>query len=278
MPVKTKGNKQSKESSTRSKRNADEETQEVDEEEAEDDEEDDEEEEEEGEGDDDDDENDERESKEATEVPASAGHGIKTRPRARSEEDTVQCMKGTLLVPTQLETRGDIATEKQALKTCAAANTKLLSSLHKEQKNLAYPQMFIKKCLTKHAANMAKEWGFTDADQNKWAADTTPQLVTLLQKLGRELRQPQVPKWVRNACGLDQPAEPLSREESFLVGFNVMNETAWRAPADNMEQKEFTQHFEVKLPEDGLPPSDLDAIVAVWPDGWKHEIAGKTAG
>ena len=175
---------------------------------------------------------------------------------------------------TQFESTSCINSDRAAYQILARANAPLIGALWHEQKSMAFGKLFLKGLLQSTASHHATTWGFVAKDPPKWAADNIDNVSSMIQKIGRDLRQARVPKWVKELVGTSGlEGEEEEAANAFYVGWDPQEpKRAWRAPHDSPDAKEYTTEF--KVSDDA---GDLDFVIAVWGD-WEHEIAGLTVG
>ena len=64
-------------------------------------------------------------------------------------------------------------------------------------------------------------------------------------------------------------AETLPMQPEFFYGYCFEHKQAWRAPADDAQQKDYTDKLLAEANHNSLPQPD-DAVFALWPDGDRH--------
>lgn len=205
---------------------------------------------------------------------AEAGKG--SRPRCHDVAALTLLMTESFNTPIQFECSGDVKTDKILWKTLLKANADFFKRLYTLQPNLCYSQLVLKTCMQEVGQEKADEWGFVvPRDSNKWASDTSATLFELLKKVAKQLRQPRPACWLLDTLGIDKSAGSAGAEgggfTEWYVGWCPDTQSAWRAPGDDENNKQYTK--DIRPPHSG---GDFDPCVAWWGDGYCHEVAAIT--
>ena len=207
---------------------------------------------------------------------ADGGNEPQRRPRCQDQEAVVGVLMEHVNAPTQFDSSANLATDRKAFQAVAKSNACLLQGLRKQQGSLGFSKLFLRKCLCELAQKKQEEWGFVDKDIEKFAADALGNLWMVCTRMAKEMRQKKPPKWALQVLGADDQKNEEKDDIEYYVGFDQELNSAWRAPVDDADCKEFTTTFRIPA-----GATDDDLVEGVWKikgDTWVHKIAALSVG
>ena len=155
-----------------------------------------------------------------------------------------------------------------------------LVRLHALQPNLCFRRKQVLATLLR-VADKNSQWQYSSELKKQFATVTTNRLMALFRDVSQAMARKKPPRWVSDlfdniAPPGETPAEASSdalvavepSTTSYFCGYSQEMQQAWRcSSADKRENRQYTADLRPN------PRGDMEPAIAVWPDGFQHELA-----